>query len=664
MPETVAAAPHGPFRNSTVFGFMNWVWSGSSVKSIAKCTRLLNFLKSDTFNKEDLKDFDLKAETTNFDKVLDGSVADALGWVSGAKDGWKEAAVNIEVPDGKKRTASDPIPTFSVPGLHFRNLTQTIKDVLEDRASRYFHYTPFKHFWQRAPDEPVQHIYDEIYSSNAYIEAHSKIQQQLAEPNCILERVVAALMFWSIRDISPTLGPHPSGLSTSSSGTGPKFSSLPFATWASARAPAASWTRPTLIKLVPSATTSDVLIPNVSMMTTAVTRARLDLPQGSKRQEHGCRALALSEITGPNSDYTNIFVMLVVDFMHDFELGVWKAVFTHLIRILVAHGGDVVQALNTRYRQVPTFGKGTIHQFTNNTSAMKKLLLITLRIYYSALFFAIIQDLLFTLAYWHALAKLCMHINSTLNCLQDMTKQLFWQLRYFTKVTCAAFSTRELPKEEAACGRRNGKKAATANAAGRPLPAATGGSKIKVFNMITYKGHSLGDSVRTIFFLGTIDSYSTQPCEVEHGKLKLYWRRTSKNDAVGQITQLERPCIPEVASFPENPDSAAKRKRPGKKPTKKVLPALDFAESESLPYTNQADLAVQDFQPKFQEHLLGRLVHPTWSGTGNEFSAEERNQVSFVGNHIYRHKVLRINFTTYDVHTGGPCKVKVNYMQI
>ena len=28
--------------------------------------------------------------------------------------------------------------------------------------------------------------------------------------------------------------------------------------------------------------------------------------------------------------------MLIVDFMHEFELGVWKALFTHLVRILYA----------------------------------------------------------------------------------------------------------------------------------------------------------------------------------------------------------------------------------------------------------------------------------------------------------------------------------------
>ncbi|KAI0037921.1 hypothetical protein FA95DRAFT_1585536 [Auriscalpium vulgare] len=45
----------------------------------------------------------------------------------------------------------------------------------------------------------------------------------------------------------------------------------------------------------------------------------------------------------------DLFPMLVVDLMHEFELGVWKAVFTHLIRILVAVGGDTVQKLNERF---------------------------------------------------------------------------------------------------------------------------------------------------------------------------------------------------------------------------------------------------------------------------------------------------------------------------
>ena len=43
--------------------------------------------------------------------------------------------------------------------------------------------------------------------------------------------------------------------------------------------------------------------------------------------------------------------MLVVDFMHEVELGVWKALFTHLICILyaVAPNGTLVGTLDERY---------------------------------------------------------------------------------------------------------------------------------------------------------------------------------------------------------------------------------------------------------------------------------------------------------------------------
>lgn len=45
------------------------------------------------------------------------------------------------------------------------------------------------------------------------------------------------------------------------------------------------------------------------------------------------------------------FRMLVVDFMHECELGTWKALFTHLIRLLYAlpGGTQLVAALDERY---------------------------------------------------------------------------------------------------------------------------------------------------------------------------------------------------------------------------------------------------------------------------------------------------------------------------
>ena len=44
--------------------------------------------------------------------------------------------------------------------------------------------------------------------------------------------------------------------------------------------------------------------------------------------------------------------MMVVDLMHEFELGVWKALLTHSLRILYAASerpGILVDELNARY---------------------------------------------------------------------------------------------------------------------------------------------------------------------------------------------------------------------------------------------------------------------------------------------------------------------------
>jgi len=47
--------------------------------------------------------------------------------------------------------------------------------------------------------------------------------------------------------------------------------------------------------------------------------------------------------------------MFVPDLLHEFELGVWKAIFTHLMRILYAAGDSGIQALNWRCVNEVTF---------------------------------------------------------------------------------------------------------------------------------------------------------------------------------------------------------------------------------------------------------------------------------------------------------------------
>jgi hypothetical protein len=110
------------------------------------------------------------------------------------------------------------------------------------------------------------------------------------------------------------------------------------------------------------------------------------------------------------------------------------------------------------------------------------------------------------------LAKLRLHIDYTLEILDEVTRQIGVEFRAFTAKTCPAFNTRELQRESDARRRRQlekgGRKSSKASTAGTH-PASE--SKQKVFSINTYKYHSLGDYANTIRKFGTSDSYSTEP---------------------------------------------------------------------------------------------------------------------------------------------------------
>jgi hypothetical protein len=103
-----------------------------------------------------------------------------------------------------------------------------------------------------------------------------------------------------------------------------------------------------------------------------------------------------------------------------------------------------------------------------------------------------------------------MHTDSTLQRLDALTTTLGDSLRKFTKVTCKAFETHELPREAAARVRRNAKKTMPADGGAAMQAPPLQPRRIKPFNLSTPKLHFLGDYVSTIRHFGTTDSYSTQ----------------------------------------------------------------------------------------------------------------------------------------------------------
>ncbi|KAK7025783.1 hypothetical protein R3P38DRAFT_3316409 [Favolaschia claudopus] len=388
------------------------------------------------------------------------------------------------------------------------------------------------------------------------------------------------------------------------------------------------------------------------------------------------------------------FKMLVPDFMHEFELGVFKSFFMHLLRILHAHGENAVQNLNQRFRWVPTFGRSTVRRFVQNTSRLKKMAAWNYQCILVCLLPVIegllpdahndeMMDVVFSLAEWHTLGKLKMHTDTSVGWLRTATKELGRMLRRFQRVVCPYYDTRELPSEQAARGRRQAKKASQGKGKA-PSMVVRASAKKKEYSMETYKMHGLGDYAPAIPWVGTSNSWSTQPGELEHRRVKAYYARTNKNQAVRQISKLERR---ETALLRMAARARSKAQRLGgtkstpvaqgyRKQAKNTQTYLSFAESEALPYTipsqhhhisssrnnsihlsswlkqHKGDPATKNFLSKLQEHLLARLAHPDWTGDGDEFTDAQRYQLQLRNSRMYVHKILRVNHTTYDVRLG------------
>ncbi|KAJ7732533.1 hypothetical protein B0H16DRAFT_1770162 [Mycena metata] len=396
------------------------------------------------------------------------------------------------------------------------------------------------------------------------------------------------------------------------------------------------------------------------------------------------------------SDF-NLHQMLVVDFMHEFELGVWKNVFIHLIRLLYAlpDGKDLVTELDRRYRQMPRFGSSTIRRFSTNASEMKKLgardledLLQCAIPAFDGLFppehNERVLKLLYRLAEWHACAKLRMHTDpGTLTHFAKLTPELGRLMRDFEKTTCAAYETFELPRETAARGRREQRaaeaKAAAAGtavadpasipaivpaaaAAAPALPTKSTSSKKKTLNLNTYKFHAMGDYPSTIPLFGPTDIYSTQLGEALHKLVKSLYGLTNKRSHASQIgkrymrIQRAKLAARRVRKHGHHmaigeddplgatpPDIHHHTSRARRKP-------LDIFSSF---HSRTGDPALKDFIPKLQDHILGRLLERDFDGdTHEEFTAADRRTVRIHSNKIYATRTLRVNYTTYDVRRG------------
>jgi hypothetical protein len=183
----VSAPPH-PFFNMTTYRLMTWMNTGSHQKSEAEVMRLVkDVIQAKDFNLKDLDGFSVRKSL----RVLDNH--DGKGAVT-FPDDWLETDITLEIPT---RSKEDPSTSFSIPGFHYRPLVAVIRSAFADIQASAYHLFPFQRIWKDPLDDHQERVFDELYTSDSWLEAQDDLQRQPREPGCSLDRVIAGLMFFS-----------------------------------------------------------------------------------------------------------------------------------------------------------------------------------------------------------------------------------------------------------------------------------------------------------------------------------------------------------------------------------------------------------------------------------------------------------------------------------
>lgn len=119
-----------------------------------------------------LKGYDPVKERERMDKELSSKDSP---FTTGA---FNTSSIDIEVPSGG---SSVPPKTVSVPGLHYRKLTDVIKEAFSSPIALRYHYTPFELRVESTTDSDHNgegtRVYSKVYHSDAFINEHDHLQR-------------------------------------------------------------------------------------------------------------------------------------------------------------------------------------------------------------------------------------------------------------------------------------------------------------------------------------------------------------------------------------------------------------------------------------------------------------------------------------------------------
>ncbi|KAJ3017812.1 hypothetical protein NUW54_g498 [Trametes sanguinea] len=319
----------------------------------------------------------------------------------------------------------------------------------------------------------------------------------------------------------------------------------------------------------------------------------------------------------------NFYLLFVPNLMHECKLGIWKSTWIHLLCILYAVSNDKVQELNLQSQHLeglpsvvlPPMSQSRASSLCETLKPDSRYMLLRLHYHDNDLLLmlliqcfcpaykglltikadnAIVLNLSFDLATWHALAKLHKHTSLTVSGLDTATIEGGRSICLFTKNTCAYYITLELPaKDNAACTRRK--------AVSTKITAGQAPHKRKMYNYTTYKFHSMHDFP---------PRHSLEvPLPTEDGPL-LYMGNPCERYYIADSQRDHEELTVRVSSHPGN-------------------------------------LALTDFIVELKNHIFLRL-NPESAMIDDCCTAADHTRILICNNHLYSHQVCCVNFTAYD----------------
>jgi hypothetical protein len=181
----------GPFPNQSSFQLGDWYWNRGVQKSQEDFKELLHIVGDDNFHPADVRE----TPWNQINRQLGINDWDKEEWIDNDA-GWSSSPITISVPFD--RLTDNPGTQDYVASFHHRSLVSVIRDKIKNQSDHpHFHYEPYELCWQPTDDLEEVRVHGEMYTSPAFIDAHNELQNSPGEPDCDLQRVVVALMFWS-----------------------------------------------------------------------------------------------------------------------------------------------------------------------------------------------------------------------------------------------------------------------------------------------------------------------------------------------------------------------------------------------------------------------------------------------------------------------------------